>query len=190
MEQQREIRFEEKNNCVGNFYQTASGTVQLYYNYSMWNSYNPNFYGSIPAYQDLNGNLNEVNIDVASIDLTEESQDELEIIEEKEKVKISSPTQAKDFKLFCEECNRCFTSKKRLQNHVLKCSVSKDNQKEFSCGDCHKSFKRRPALMKHNLKYHEEILKEKNLNKSIEGVKGSPRKSIFHSICLLSKSDA
>lgn len=199
--ERNEVRFEQNNNCLESYYQTPSGTYQLYYNYSMWSSYNPNFYGSVPAYQDLNRNPNEQNdaenIEIPSIDLTEESHEELEVIkvEEKLKVKTPSPTQAKDFKLFCEGCNRCFTSKKRLQNHVLKCSMKcssagKDDQKQFSCGECSKSFKRRSALLKHNIKCHEEILQEKSFVESKEIGVGGPRTSIFHSICLLSKSDA
>lgn len=158
---------------------------QVYIDYSKWIARNDNYYANSLAYQDLN---NQNYMQSLTIDLTvEEKTNELEIKEEKmEIIRPESPTQARDFKLFCEGCKRSFTSKKRLQNHLMKClkKIKKGKTRAFSCRSCHKSFKKPSGLVKHSLKHHEE----KN---RIEEAAILPRRpSIFHSIDLLSVSDS
>lgn len=97
-----------------------------------------------------------------------------------------SPTQARDFKLFCEICTRSFTSKKRLENHVVNCIKRTRNRNLFSCKKCCKFFKKRTGLLKHSIKYHEEraiVVETKNREDS------QAKGSIFHDATMLAVSD-
>lgn len=157
----------------------------VYINYTNYSDYigcNDNIYENSLAFQDLN---NQNYMQSLTVDLTiEEKSDKHEKEKQEDMEQIlqpDSPTQARDFKLFCERCRRCFTSKKRLQNHVEKCHKRIKNEKirEFSCQHCQRAFKKRSGLAKHIVKYHEGNLTEES----------SRRPSIFHNIDLLAVSD-
>lgn len=197
--EQNGFGFEDNNNYFDSDYNSVPfGIHQLHHDFLMWNAHNPNFWGSVQAYRTLNERKVEEEFIVASIDLTEEPQSEPFVATSKEE-KVISPTQARDFKLFCQNCNRCFTSKKRLQNHVLKCSTGKiaiNSPKMFSCKVCSKSFMKRAGLFKHNA-ICREVEKEERIEVLINQAgmnvhhdRETQRKSIFHSIDLLAKSDA
>jgi hypothetical protein len=123
----------------------------------------------------------------------EQASQEKMILEEEEEMpsevlRPDSPTQARDFKLFCEGCRRCFTSKKRLQNHLLKCLRILGKGNPFSCGQCAKTFKKSSGLSKHELKYHNVIVQEDMNNNNQEALPA--KRSIFHSVSLLAVSDS
>lgn len=163
---------------------TDGFNFQAYTDYSKFPGFNQKFhtFQDNLAFQDLN---NHNYMQSLTIDLTVE--EEVKNMEtEKENVEVfrpESPTQARDFKLICERCERSFTSKKRLQNHLEKCvKTINGNHRAFSCRECHKTFKKPSGLVKHTSKYHE---RHNRINQQ-----QSPRKpSIFHSIELLSISD-
>jgi hypothetical protein len=144
---------------------------------------NGNLFANSLAFKDLN---NQNFLESVKINLTMAEEKVMTVEDEEASVEIlrpDSPTQARDFKLFCEGCKRSFTSKKRLQNHVEKClkKIKKDTKaREFSCRHCGKTFKKLSGVVKHALKYHEE-------NRDEEKQK---RRSIFHSIELLAVSDS
>jgi hypothetical protein len=125
-------------------------------------------------------------LDSVKIDLTVEEEKMITADEQTTSAEIlrpDSPTQARDFKLFCEGCKRSFTSKKRLQNHVEKClkKIKKQTKnRAFSCRHCGKAFKKLSGVAKHALKYHKESREEEQ----------QKRRSIFHSIELLAVSDS
>lgn len=156
------------------YYQQFNGvpidTFQFYYDYDSWLMNNQNFYSALPAYQELNRPTFVHSFNAESIDLTDEATTGPS--------PPLSPTQAKDFKLNCEGCERSFTSKKRLQNHMARC-----NMKTFPCQVCRKNFMNRAGLSRH-LKMH--------INKPMMGqinLPEAPRRSIFHSVQLLAISD-
>jgi hypothetical protein len=143
--------------------------------------------------QDLNNNNDDSMVDLMENQDSLTSCDDHLTIANKAKeddalviLRSNSPTQARDFKLFCEICRRCFTSKKRLENHVVKCIKRTKNRNLFSCKKCCKFFKKRSGLVKHSIKYHDESLKvveTKNREDSLA------KESIFHSATLLAVSD-
>lgn len=146
----------------------------MYYGYSNWTEHNRNFYSTVPAYQHLNQHVESTNFEVKQNDLELEPE-----------LRLQSPTQARDFKLTCEGCKRDFTSKKRLENHLVKCKVIKSLEtKPFSCNVCKKRFKKRASLLRHSELIHPGIENSEppaNVNK---------KPSIFHSIHLLAQSDS
>lgn len=149
---------------------------QLYQNYAVWSTYNQSVYSTIPAYQELRS---PKLLNGFTIDLTKEAP---------EKPKTDTPTQAKDFKLLCAGCKRNFTSKKRLENHFVKCKVTKKAaQDKFSCKKCSKTFKKRYGLYKHSMKYHDETESDMETLQKIDVPE--EKRSIFHSIQLLAESD-
>jgi hypothetical protein len=155
---------------------------QAYLNYTKVDV-NGNLFANSLAFKDLNNQnlLESVKIDLAVGEekvITEDEQ-----ATSAEILRPDSPTQARDFKLFCEGCKRSFTSKKRLQNHVEKClkKIKKDTKnRAFSCRHCGKAFKKLSGVVKHALKYHKENSDEEQ----------QKRRSIFHSIELLAVSDS
>lgn len=165
-------------------YTTPADVYQIYYDYSAWSARNQNYYSAVPAYRELNS---QQIVDL-TMDLTDEVILEAKISQSK------SPTQARDFKLTCESCKRSFTSKKRLENHQVRCKETRRNDTNpFSCKECIKSFKKRSSLLKHTLKHHDgKQLDESSMEiiKTIQPeVMPSPQRSIFHSINLLAESD-
>lgn len=109
-----------------------------------------------------------------------------------------SPTQARDFKLYCEGCLRCFTSRKRLQNHVVKCikKINAENPAAFPCRKCSKFFKKRSGLVRHSMKYHDISIsfEDDESSEDIEMMENreesQAKRSIFHSVALLAVSDS
>lgn len=169
------------------YYTMPSEDYQIYYDYSNWEAYNPNFYSSLPAYQELSSQKFVEEFTIESVDLTEDEKETSPYSRSK------SPTQARDFKLLCEGCKRSFTSKKRLQNHMVKCFSKKAERKAFICKGCDKSFKKRAGLFKHTMKCHdgrnEVSEKERISEEEVEHIQQFQRPSIFHSIALLAQSD-
>lgn len=169
-----------------NFVVSSSGhSYQIYVDYSKWTSNNENFYADNPAFQDLN---NQNYMKSLTVDLTENEVTKAEKVNEvdelTEVLRPDSPTQARDFKLHCEGCKRSFTSKKRLQNHLIKCNKKLRRVKvsAFSCRHCRKNYTKRSGLIKHCIKYHK--------GSSQNEIEKSPNKqSIFHSIELMAISD-
>ena len=168
------------------FIVSSSGlSYQIYVDYSKWTSDNENFYADNPAFQDLN---NQNYMKSLTVDLTEsevKKADEVNQIDgSMEVARPESPTQARDFKLHCEGCKRSFTSKKRLQNHQIKCSkkLRREKIRAFSCRECRKTFTKRSGLVNHCMKYHEEQL-------PIVNVESPKKRSIFHSIEMMAVSD-
>lgn len=144
----------------------------MYYGYSSWTAHNQNFYSTVPAYQDLNQHKMESK-------RFDDEQKDLKLVPE---LRMESPTQARDFKLTCEGCKRDFTSKKRLENHLVKCKILKIFEKKpFLCNVCKNRFKNRATLSRHSEMKHYEIEQPENVSKNA---------SIFHSIHLLAKSDS
>lgn len=99
----------------------------------------------------------------------------------------SSPTQARDFKVKCEKCQRAFTSRKRQQNHMKRCIVErgKASMKPFVCRECSRRFMKRAGLAKHTEKFHRETVA---VRPEVQFYPEASR-SIFHSINLLAESD-
>lgn len=101
----------------------------------------------------------------------------------------NSPTLARDFKVVCEKCQRAFTSRKRLQNHMTRCLVEKEKAslKPFACRECSRRFMKRAGLAKHTEKFHPEMVAARA--KAEVQFYPEPSRSIFHSINLLAESD-
>jgi hypothetical protein len=159
-------------------------SYQFYYDYESWSVNNQNYYSSVPAYQELNRPKFVQGFVAESIDLTDTA--------ESQPTSSPSPTQARDFKLICERCKQSFTSKKRLENHMVKCIEKKNSKKMFSCRSCRKSFKKRSGLLKHETQNHDSIPKAISQGRieprDIEQP-AVPMRSIFHSVHLLAISD-
>lgn len=126
-----------------------------------------------------------------------------------------SPTQASDFKISCDVCNRAYSSRKRFENHLEKCGIIAELKKLFNCPDCDKQVKLK-ALIKHQqvhinqsaplslpeddpslptvLKFFSDKEPEvkqpaKRLPVNKPAVIEPRKPSIFHNIALLAKSD-
>lgn len=170
------------------YFEMPSEDYQLYYDYTNWTAYNPNFYSSLPAYQELSGHKFIEELMIESVDLTQDQ------IEKSTRSRSKSPTQARDFKLLCEGCKRSFTSKKRLENHMVKCFAKKLERKAFNCRGCDRSFKKRSGLFKHTTKCHDgrnEVIEMERKSKEEERLQlRTPKPSIFHSVSLLAQSDS
>lgn len=147
----------------------------MYYGYTSWTAQNQNFYSTVPAYQ----HLNQHSVESTNYD---DKQNDLKLEPE---IRLNSPTQARDFKLTCEGCKRDFTSKKRLENHLVKCKILRTCEtKPFFCDVCKKRFKKRETLSRHlEMKHH-------GIENSERPASVSKKISIFHSIHLLAKSDS
>lgn len=153
------------------YYEVQSGDFLLYYDYT--------------AYQELAAQKFVNDFAVNSVDLTEDE------IEQSSCSTTKSPTQARNFKLPCDGCNRSFTSKKRLENHTMKCLTKNANRKAFSCKICARSFKKRVGLFKHTKKNHDgtnDLVEDKEIISEDEIEFKTT--SIFHHINLLAQSDS
>lgn len=94
-----------------------------------------------------------------------------------------SPTQARNFRVYCEGCGKRYLSKKCLENHKKACRKLLNSMRVFRCLQCEQTFKKRRDLVKHSGKAHEVDIKSQS-----EGV--STIRSIFHSVSLLAVSDS
>ena len=171
---------------------------QYYYDYAMFNIYNyQHCCVSSPSCQQLNSERFAEAFTSELIDLTEDEVNS--VYQEKQQEKTSSldsystsstDTEALDFKLTCENCKRNLTSKKRYENHLLKCnnktSSEKSMEKPFPCGECFKRFMKKNGLTKHIRMCHDKKnLPELQLDeKEVETIR-----SIFHSVSRLAESD-
>lgn len=157
---------------------------QLYFDYSKWTAYNPNFYSALPAYQELSAQTFVDGFTIETVDLTEDEN------EKSPSSTTKSPYQEKNDKLLCETCKRSFILKKRLENHKVKCSAKKADHTAFNCKICDKSFKKRATLFKHTMKCHDENEVAEGKERKIEALLNSPKESIFHSVSILAQSDS
>lgn len=174
------------------------GTWQYYYNYAMFNIYNhASCCLSSPSCQHLNSQrFAEVFASAELIDLTKD-----EVTSECHGAKLqeeskgldscsTSSTEALDFKLTCENCKRNLTSKKRLENHLIKCSnknsSEKSMEKPFPCSECLKRFMKKNGLTKHIKMCHENKTQTEAqaAKKEVETIR-----SIFHNVSRLAESD-
>jgi Zinc finger, C2H2 type len=156
---------------------SPSEIYQFCFDYKTWSMCNQNIYAASPAYQELNQPQLSQNFPLESVDLTCEP-------DEPPQLRLS-PTQAEVFKLVCKNCKRNFTSKKRLQNHLVNCKEIIKDMKFFPCPKCCKVFKRQSSLKKHDLQYHKTTL---GGHKKVEP-QAMPIRSIFHNVQLLAISD-
>lgn len=169
-------------------YQITEDQYELYRNYAMWNSLQPQygFYSQIPAYQQLNLST-QVPSALYSPTTSSES-------DQNEKIFFTLES-TKDFKLNCEHCGSIYKSRKRLQNHYEKCNVlNAGSVNIIACKICSKTFKTNTGYTNHMVKFHsEEKMKsspEKHENLNRNEAHQEKSKSIFHSIDMLAKSDA
>jgi hypothetical protein len=115
--------------------------------------------------------------------------------------RVERQEEAWNFRLHCEHCDTEYTSRKRLENHYQKCVVLNPNisESEFTCQftQCKKSFKTHTGFENHMWKVHQQRatpkvteIEEGNLtiDESVNQIQA--KRSIFHSIELLARSDA
>jgi Zinc-finger of C2H2 type len=152
-------------------------SYQICFDYETCLMDNHNYFASSPAFQVLN--QPQLSNNLCSVDLTCEPDEPL--------TPVLSPTQAEDFKLLCEICKRSFRSKKRFQNHTLKCQESIKKGKLFPCHSCCKTFKGQMALKKHKLQHQDETLHHGKEDETAPHAR--PTRSIFHNVELLAVSD-
>lgn len=161
-----------------------SESIQHYWNYSPWQGFDSNYFMTTPAFQQLNSQIPVQ--ESADIDLTDDVDMPSATVVKK------SPTQARDFKLFCEDCGRKFTSKKRLENHSIRCLGKKIVSNPFPCNKCEKSFKKRSSMLKHSSLFHEDVGKSQSSSKGVKQQRqqvDSPRPPAqFHNVLWLAQS--
>ncbi|KAL7013731.1 hypothetical protein ACKWTF_015546 [Chironomus riparius] len=160
--------------------------LDIYKSYAMYSAYQHQtqlgYYSSVPAYQQLSF--------IASPNQPSPSSSSTK----------STTNSSKEFKLTCEHCGSVYTSQKRLQNHYEKCIVLNPHLDEvIVCKVCKRTFRTNPGYANHLVKFHGETMNEnedvKRLRKrarshdDIEEVR-KEKKSIFHSIELLARSDS
>jgi uncharacterized C2H2 Zn-finger protein len=159
--------------------------LDIYKSYAMFTAYQHQtplgYYSSVPAYQQLSF-IAPPNQPSPPSSVS------------------STSTSPKEFKLTCEHCGSVYTSQKRLQNHYEKCIVLNPHLDEvIVCKVCKRTFRTNPGYANHLAKFHGETMKEnedvRRLKKrarshdDIEEVRKEKR-SIFHSIELLARSDS
>lgn len=153
-------------------------SYSIYHDYQTWANFYQNYYSTVPAFQDINNHYMPPGL-YEEIFEREPSPNKLEVDPPK------SPTQAKNFKLTCEGCEREYTSKKRLENHLVKCKgFKRKTSLSFPCDQCKKIFKKKKTLDLHFKKYHGT-----KLENSLKYNEKISKPSIFHSIQLLAQSD-
>lgn len=105
----------------------------------------------------------------------------------------TSPTSLLDFKIKCESCGKELTSRKRYQNHYVKCVDKKKNPKTFNCTQCAQEFRVKKSYEKHISEAHGELARIINVNlgnQRNQEVEQPKKVSIFHSIDLMAVSDS
>lgn len=188
----------------------SSEGYKLYWDYSIWSTSNNHILEFLPAYQDLNNQrfvsgITKTRRKSHSSFTIERSSEDKKVAQMTDEEFLDSKTQARAFMLICEKCKRVFTSKKRLENHLERCCLKKDEINRFTCKECFKNFEKNAGLMKHAAKYHDKNIEEEqilavspvpgealtteNITRKPKQQLKAPSPSIFHSISLLARSD-